>query len=190
MDGRYTNYFYTECGLDNVVLKEILVYNCSCGAIVPEIVAISGLHRFIALSLLKKPAILDGKEVRFLRKFVNYSATELADVIGSTKVTMSRWENGAPITKNSDRLLRLAFFAAMLGRDAKEILGDSESQSAAASIVVFANTVKSFDLPSFLRTIKDHQERTLISVDPSVLLRLGDNMCIDIASKPVVTSIQ
>jgi transcriptional regulator with XRE-family HTH domain len=189
MEGHYTNYPYTECGLDNVVVKDILVYNCACGAIVPDIVAISTLDRFIFLALLKKPAILDGAEVRFLRKFVGYSATQLADVIGSTKVTISRWENGAaPITKNPDRLLRLAFFAAMIERDAKEVLGRPEDQAAVAAIANFRKTLESFHLPSFLRTIENRQQRCPIRV-PSTFAGLGAAE-VDLSDQPVLTSIQ
>lgn len=108
MDGRIEDYKYSECGLKSVVLKGILVFKCKqCSSIVAEITAAESLHRVIALRLLSKDALLSGDEVRFLRKVVGYSATELAKLAGTSKNVVSRWETKSTLGKDSDRLIRL-----------------------------------------------------------------------------------
>lgn len=169
MTGRHENYQYTECGLSNVFLIGVLVFHCDCGEIAVQLPATVALHRFIALSLIKKKTLLSGEELRFLRKHVNYSATELADMLATTKVSMSRWENGLPISKNMDRLLRLAFFAAMLQRDAEEAIGPEEEGNQIPALIAFAKDVKSFDINSFLKHIRDVHEQSSIKIDPTKL---------------------
>ena len=62
-------YAYTESGLDNVVLSGITVYVCPyCQAEVPVIPRIGQLHRVIADTLLHKPELLTGQELRFLER--------------------------------------------------------------------------------------------------------------------------
>lgn len=171
MTGRKQNYSYTQCGLSNVVLIDVLVFNCSCGEIAVEIPAIATLHRFIAFELLRKPTLLSGEEVRFLRKFVGYSAIEFAEKIGKTPVSISRWESGK-ITKNADRVLRLAFFAAIIEQDAKAALGP-ECDMRVDALVAFASRVRSFNLMAFLETIRDEVKRQTIKVDPLALAEFG-----------------
>lgn len=170
MVGRHQNYSYKESGLNNVVLLGVLVYNCQCGEIAVQIPAMSFLHRLIAFELLKKPTLLSGEEVRFLRRFTGASATEFADTIGSTKVSVSRWENGAArITRNTDRLLRLAFFTKIVQQDAEAAIGLDEGASCTPAIIAFAKKVKTFDLPSFLKKIRDVQDDSMIKIDPAKL---------------------
>lgn len=108
MEGRKQNYRYVESGLDSVVLRDVLVFRCKhCGATVPQIIAANILHRLIAIRLLAKEYRLSGAEVRFLRKAVGYSATELARMAGTSKQVVSRWENGSSMGQDSDRLVRL-----------------------------------------------------------------------------------
>jgi putative zinc finger/helix-turn-helix YgiT family protein len=104
-------YAYRESGLDTVLLTGIRVYVCpSCGAEFPEISNIIGLHQVIASHLTRKPAPLTGPEFRFLRKEISLKAKELAQCLGVTDVSLSRWENGAsPISPAADRLLRTLY---------------------------------------------------------------------------------
>jgi len=100
---------YPESGLPNVVLQGLRVYICdSCQEETPEIPNLLHLHRVIAKALLTKPALLTGPEVRFLRRHVGLKAAEFADQLGTTPVTVSRWETGAvAIDPKTDRLIRL-----------------------------------------------------------------------------------
>jgi DNA-binding transcriptional regulator YiaG len=172
MEGRHQNYAYKECGLDNVVLLDVLVFNCKCGEIAAQIPAMAVLHQIIAGEILKKPTLICGEEIRYMRKFVGYSAAEFADIIGSTKISVSRWENGAKITPNTDRLLRLAFFTKIIERAAEAAIGPDPVNHTAA-IVAFARKVKSFDLTSFLKTIKSVQELRTIKISPDALAKFS-----------------
>jgi len=104
------NYNYLESGLDNVILKGIDVFRCSCGEEVARIPSIGELHRLIGLKLVKKDSLLNGKEIRFLRKNIGVSAQKLARQMGVDNATISRWENNKQrITKSHDLHLRLIY---------------------------------------------------------------------------------
>ncbi len=101
---------YTECGLDYVFLESIDVCKCSCGEKFVIIPAMPQLHSLIGLTLIKKKALLNGQEIRFLRKNMGLTAIKLSKIIGVENATISRWENGKQtITKPHDRLLKLVY---------------------------------------------------------------------------------
>jgi|SRR5690348_8638936 len=153
MVGRRENYNYTEAGLKCVTLTNVLVFHCVCGNIVAEIPASEELHTLIALDLLQKKTILSGEEARYLRKWVGFSATELAETTGYTKSVISRWENEKQnLTKEPDRLLRLVIFAKMLENSQKL------SVDLPKKIADIARTVKSMNLTELLRQIEDRYE--------------------------------
>ena len=106
-----TDYKYTESGLQNVILEGITAYECpKCGGINPIISRIKEVHRTIAQELLKKDSLLTGKEIVYLRKEMKIKAKDLAQILGVTKVTVSRWENGKEQTSPiCDRLIRLLY---------------------------------------------------------------------------------
>ena len=103
-----TDYKYLESGLPNVILKGITAYKCSkCRGINPVISKIKEVHKTIAQQLLRKDSLLTGKEIVYLRKEMNIRAKDLAQILGITKVTISRWENEKePISPACDRLIR------------------------------------------------------------------------------------
>ncbi len=103
-------YKYTASGLDNVILKGFEAYECACGDGIIALPQIGQLHQTLAITILKKPALLNGKELRFLRKHFRLKAVELADKLNVSKVTVSRWENEEePIGQANDRLVRIFF---------------------------------------------------------------------------------
>jgi putative zinc finger/helix-turn-helix YgiT family protein len=106
-----TNYRYTESGLDNVVLEGIPAYKCpKCKEINPIIPRIKELHRIISEDLINKKSLLMGDELVFLRKEMKLKAKDLAQILGVTKVTVSRWENEKKqISPACDRLIRLLY---------------------------------------------------------------------------------
>lgn len=108
---RNQEYLYRESGLDRVTLTGIRVFVCrGCHAKFPEIPNIVGLHRAIATELARKPAPLTGPELRFLRKELGLKAKELAQHLGTTDVTVSRWETGdTPVNPAADRLVRALY---------------------------------------------------------------------------------
>lgn len=105
-----TRYRYTASGLKNVSLTGIDVYTCECGEEVAWIPDIGVLHRQIAIAILKKPILLEGDELKFLRKHFRLKASELAVKLYVTKQTLSRWENKRErLGKANDRLVRMYF---------------------------------------------------------------------------------
>ena len=106
---RRKNRRYDSGGLPHVVLQGVEERRCpACGAEELVIPRIEELHRVIARALIHKPARLAGSEIRFLRKHLGLSSTDLARRMGTTRETVSRWEGGAtPIGPLADRLLRV-----------------------------------------------------------------------------------
>ena len=101
---------YTESGLDNVYLENIPVYECSCGASLPSIFRLHRLHELIALTLIEKPSLLNGNEVKFLRKNLRLPSNVFANKLGVGKTTLSKWENDAQNhSEGYDRLIRSIF---------------------------------------------------------------------------------
>jgi putative zinc finger/helix-turn-helix YgiT family protein len=92
-----------------VLLVGIPMEKCPvCGEEVVTIPDPEGLHRAIALSIIKADRPILPDEVRFLRRVLDKSADDLAALVGIDVKTLSRWENGRQkIGKIADRFLRL-----------------------------------------------------------------------------------
>jgi putative zinc finger/helix-turn-helix YgiT family protein len=103
------NVHYTACGLPHVTLRNIEVSRCpQCGEEELAIPRIEALHRAIARALIAKPSRLDAAEIRYLRKYLGWSGADFAAHMGTTRETVSRWENGQVLMgAQADRLLRL-----------------------------------------------------------------------------------
>jgi putative zinc finger/helix-turn-helix YgiT family protein len=101
-------YHYSESGLDNILLTGIYVYDCpKCAETVPEIPNMVQLHDKIAEGLVTKPDLLSGPEIRFLRKNLRLKASDFAEFLQTTPVSVSRWETGEQeVSKENDRLIR------------------------------------------------------------------------------------
>jgi|GEM_PF-1380580 len=101
------NYRYKESGLDNVWLENLPVYQCSCKVVSASIFQLRRLHELIGRRLVEKPALLNGKEIRFLRKSIYLSSKAFSKRLGVGKTTLSKWENGSQQHSAShDRLIR------------------------------------------------------------------------------------
>lgn len=168
MSGKRENYSYQEVGLKSVVLLNIVVYHCKCGAIVPEIPYAGILHNCIAMSVLEKKALLSGEEIRFIRKAAGFSATELAHVLGMEKGTVSRWENEKQdIGKDADRLLRAVCFARTLERMAGVNTQQIGDKNLASSLSRLQTMIRSVNLTTVLGEIEDKAEGSKpIRIDP------------------------
>jgi YgiT-type zinc finger domain-containing protein len=169
MIGRKENYSYTEVGLKSVTLMNVVVYHCKCGAIAADLPAVGQLHLLIAFDLFRKKTILSGEEVRYLRKWVGYSATELAEATGYSKTIISRWENEKKkVAKESDRLLRLVIFAKMLENSVGEDIS-VEGKPFPNKVAEVARLVKTLDLAEFLHKIENKHEGSMpIRIDTSL----------------------
>jgi putative zinc finger/helix-turn-helix YgiT family protein len=168
MVGKRENYSYQEVGLKSVVLLNIVVYHCKCGAIVPEIPYAGMLHNRIAMSVLEKKALLSGEEIRFIRKAAGFSATELARVLGMEKGTVSRWENSKQVIgKDADRLLRAVCFARTMERLAGVNTQQIADKDLASSLTSLRAMIRSVNLTAVLGEIEDKAEGSKpIRIDP------------------------
>jgi len=102
---------YRESGLDNVYLENIPVYECSsCQISYPSIFRLGRLNDLIALTLVEKPGLLSGKEIKFLRKNLRMPSKLFAKKLGVGKTTLPKWENELQNhSEGNDRLIRAIY---------------------------------------------------------------------------------
>src|SRR5437764_1043651 len=94
LETRVVNHRYSESGLDNVVLNGIEIRRCpNCGEELVSIPRIEELHQKIATDLISKPGRLSPGEIRFLRRWLGWSGTDFAKMMGVDPATVSRWES-------------------------------------------------------------------------------------------------
>ena len=102
-------YHYRECGLPNVYLmngyREI---ETPYGRGV-SIEDVKGLHMAISHALVDEKPSLTGPEVRFIRKFLELTQTQLADLLGVEDQSVRRWEKLPHVPKQADHGIRLVF---------------------------------------------------------------------------------
>lgn len=105
---RYTveQYQYRESGLDNVFVRGVGLYRCKCGQEYVQLPGAQHVHDQVASALLNKPSMLTGPEAKFLRKWLRLTSEGMAEVLGYTRVSVSRWEKHGPSVA-TDRVLRL-----------------------------------------------------------------------------------
>jgi hypothetical protein len=118
-------YLYDLIGLDDICLIGIEVYRCpKCGGQSPIIPRIANLHREIARLLIEKPGLLDGPEIRFLRKFARHNGQSLAARLGINPSRLSRVENrrgpSVHLSAAGDRYVRLLALATLDKREAAD----------------------------------------------------------------------
>jgi YgiT-type zinc finger domain-containing protein len=100
---------YPESGLDNVQLLNVPVWVCPNGHQELEIPAVEGLHNLLAEMIVRQPAPLSGKDIRFLRRRLGLTARDFARQLGWTPEWQSQLENGhATAPRQSDLLMKLA----------------------------------------------------------------------------------
>ena len=103
------NHRYKECGLDNIVIVNMKKYVCSsCDEEYLRIPNMETLHRAIAEHIASDFNPLNNKEFRFLRAYLGFSGAFFAKLIGVTRESVSRWENGkAAIPRHMELLIRV-----------------------------------------------------------------------------------
>jgi DNA-binding transcriptional regulator YiaG len=102
-------YHYRESGLPNVYLlngyREI---ETPYGPGV-SIEDVEGLHMVISHALVEEKPSLTGPEVRFIRKFLQLTQIQLAELLGVEDQSVRRWEKLAHVPKQADHGIRLVF---------------------------------------------------------------------------------
>jgi DNA-binding transcriptional regulator YiaG len=103
-------YHYTESGLDDVYLLsgyDVCDTDYGPGVSVRDA---DELHRAIGLFLVRNKKILSSKELRFLRKEMDLTQSELGRFLGASDQSVARWEKGInKIGTAADRLIRELF---------------------------------------------------------------------------------
>lgn len=105
-------YHYTECGLDNVYLLN--GYECEDygGEEYVSVKAVEQLHNAIGLYLVSQRKALSGSEIRFLRKEMDLTQGDLADLLGTSDQSVARWEKEqSQIQSAAHTLLRLIYIS-------------------------------------------------------------------------------
>lgn len=107
MTKRIIDYTYDECGLDNVILKDLTVLTDDDGEDVITIPNVGLLHHVLMLEIAAKNSGLEPNELRFLRTEFGLTQAELAVLVGRDVQTIGRWERGEnPIDKSAEIVIR------------------------------------------------------------------------------------
>jgi putative zinc finger/helix-turn-helix YgiT family protein len=169
-EGRRENYTYSECGLKNVVLKNVMVHRCRrCGSECVDIPNMDGLHRTLALGVLCKRSLLSADEIRFLRGVAGFTATELSRSLGVTKAAVSRWENGAKIGGQSDRGVRLICGFAIMEEIVDQRCGAVNANDVKEAWVKLRRFFVQFNMKNVLANIcSESQESEKLIIDPDL----------------------
>ena len=100
---------YDGCGLRNIWLRNgYSGRNTPYGKAV-SIQNVEGLHRTIALHLIKTKPSLSGAEFRFIRKELDLSQARLGQMFGYSSQAIAIWEKSGHVPKLADRALRAIY---------------------------------------------------------------------------------
>lgn len=100
-------YQYTACGLDNIWLKNGFEKHSTSYGDGVAIHNLDGLHRVIALEIIKSTLPLTGKEFRFLRIELDFSQKIVADLMDKTAQAVATWEKGTvTLPRLADKAIR------------------------------------------------------------------------------------
>lgn len=99
------SYHYTECGLDNIHLMNGFKVDRDGTLFIEDI---HGLHKFIAQRLVYLGRKLKGKEIRYIRHYLDISQKTLGKMLGVDYQSVLRWESSkSKMTNTADKLLRV-----------------------------------------------------------------------------------
>lgn len=103
-------FHYTLSGLDDIyLLNGFKIHNTPHGQGV-AIEHADELHKAIGLHLVTSRKALGPKDMRFLRKNMRFTQSELARCLGLTSQTVARYEKGSTeIPGPADRLMRIVY---------------------------------------------------------------------------------
>ncbi len=101
------DYRYDECGLDNVILKDLTVLTDDDGEDVITIPNVGLLHHVLMMEIAAKESGMQPNELRFVRTEFGLTQAELAALVGRDVQTIGRWERGEnPIDKAAEIVVR------------------------------------------------------------------------------------
>ncbi len=113
-------YEYTElAGLSpkeyTVLVEGIDLYECACG-LAPEIPNVEGLHYAIGTALITDESPIRSSGFVFLRKTLGMTQARFSKWVGITSEYLSEIENGRRPSLAQETVIRLRFFAELLGK--------------------------------------------------------------------------
>lgn len=101
------DYRYDECGLDNVILKDLTVLTDDDGEDVITIPNVGLLHHVLMMEIATKESGMQPNELRFVRTEFGLTQAELAALVGRDVQTIGRWERGEnPLDKAAEIVIR------------------------------------------------------------------------------------
>ena len=137
---------YSGCGLKNVWLQNGYVERKTPYGKAVAIQDVEGLHRAIALHIIRNKPRLSGAEFRFLRKELDLSQTGLGQMFGFEGQTVAIWEKKGNVPKLADRAIRAFYRETVEGnvsfKDIVERLNDMDRVNYERSKVVMRETGK------------------------------------------------
>jgi len=166
------NYHYKESGLDNVYVENIPVYECTCGVSYASIFRLPRLNDLIGLTLVQKPALLHGNEIRFLRKNLYLFSKAFANKLGVGKTTLSKWENEIQHHSEAfDRLIRATY---MITKEIKaleqtsilKLLENMRLKSSDKDYVIIAEKVEDDYIVTYKPTLGSRAEKLINIILP------------------------
>lgn len=103
-------YHYTQCGLDNVYLKDGFHITRTSKGNVVSIENPRGLEKAIADSLASLDRRLSARELRFMRTHLGYSQSKLAELLQVSTIAVKKWESGEnPLPGTTDTVIKTMF---------------------------------------------------------------------------------
>jgi len=103
-------FHYKGCGLDDIYLLSGYKIEQTAHGEGVLIKNISGLHKAIGCFLATQKKTLNAKELRFLRKHMDLTQSELGKLVGLSSQQVARWEKGeSEITSAAENLIRVLF---------------------------------------------------------------------------------
>ena len=139
-------YHYKESGLRNVWLQNGYHVKQTAYGKAVSIEDVEGLHRVLAMQIVRDKPKLNGPEFRFLRKELDMSQAKLAALFGYDAQTIALWEKSKlRIPKLADRAIRAIYREVQEGnasfKDLIERLNDQDRKDYERKLV-FTETPK------------------------------------------------
>jgi putative transcriptional regulator len=113
-------YKYSASGLDNIyLLSGVTIEGSSYGPMV-TIENLNGLHHAIGLYIIEKPEPMSGPEFRFLRKQMELTQAELAQMMRTTDQTVANYEKGKTAELGpADPFMRVTYLLHIVPEDTR-----------------------------------------------------------------------
>jgi DNA-binding transcriptional regulator YiaG len=129
-------FHYSASGLSNIyLLNGVTIENSSYGPIV-RIENLNGLHRAIGLYIVEKTEPITAAEFRFLRKQMELTQQELADIMKTSDQTIANYEKGKTADLGpADPFMRLTYLLRIVPEETRaEVLKEMAEHPGAAKL--------------------------------------------------------